>query len=172
MRASLSIAVGMTACLASLAVADPSPVRQTGPATVGGFVLQVAAAVDGEPRTLQQARVTLLHFGSNLQFDPSAPLTEAFVARLAADLGVSIQPSQIPSTQVSQGRSTAIAGLMALAAERRNTDGDPLPVECLSSTNRGVCVNCCKGTGATASDCAHFCHSNVPPSPSNPEPQP
>jgi hypothetical protein len=172
MRLSLAIAVGMTACLASLAVADPSPVRQTGPTTVGGFVRQVAAAVDGEPRTLEQARVTLLHLGSNLQFDPSAPLTEAFVARLAADMGVSIQPSQMPSTEVSTGRSTAIAGLLALAAERRSTDGDPLPVECLTSANRGVCVNCCKATGAASSDCAHFCHSNVPPSPSNPEPQP
>jgi hypothetical protein len=139
---------------------------------VGGFVCQVAAAVDGEPRTLELARATLQHLGSNLRFDPSAPLTEAFVARLAADLGVSIQPSQMPATEVTPGRSTAIAGLLALAAERRHTDGDPLPAECLISANRGVCVNCCKETGSTASDCAHFCQSNVPPSPSDPEPRP
>ena len=172
MRALFAVAVGMTACLSSLTMAAPGAVQQGAPVTVGGFVRQVAAAVDGEPRSLDQARVTLLRLGSKLQFDPAAPLTEAFVASLAADLGVAVQPSQMPATQVTPARSTAMAGLLALAAERRHTTGDPLPVECLSSDNRGVCVNCCKATGAAASDCSHFCHSNVPPVPSNPEPQP
>ena len=172
MKASLSIAVGMTACFASLAVAAPSPVRQSGPATVGGFVRQVAAAVDGEPRTLEQARGTLVRLGSSLRFEPTAPLTEAFVASLAADLGVAIQPSQTPSTQITPARSATIAGMLAMATDRHRSDGDPLPVECLSSQNRGSCVNCCKATGAEASACAHFCHANVPPSPSDPEPQP
>ena len=171
MRVSLSIAAGVTACIASLAMAAPNPV-QSAPATVGGFVRQVAAAADGEPRTLEQARVTLVRLGSNVRFDPTAPLTEAFVASLAASLGVPIEPSRMPASQISPARSTAIAGLLALAAERRHTSGDPLPTQCLSSDNRGACVNCCKDTGAAASDCSHFCQANSPPPVSDPEPQP
>jgi hypothetical protein len=172
MRASFAAAVGMTVCLSSLATAAPGPAPQSAPVTVGSFVRQVAAAVDGETRTLDQARDTLLRLGLKLQFDPAAPLTEAFVAGLAADLGVAVQPSQAPATQITPARASAMAGLLALSANRSHGGGDPLPTECLSSVNRGNCVNCCKATGAAATDCAHFCHANVPTPPSSPEPQP
>jgi len=172
MRSSFLTAAGMTACLASLAVAAPDSARPNAPATVGTFVRQVAAAVAGEPRTLDEARSTLLQLGSNQAFDPAAPLTEGFVAALAADLGVAIQTSRTPSNQITPAHAIALAGVLGLSAERKTTSGDPLPTQCLSSQNRGVCVNCCKATGATASDCAHFCHSNVPPPTSTPEPQP
>ena len=71
------------------------------------------------------------------------------------------------------GVSNAIVGRLAAFLEAKpvyTTDG--LPTSCLSSTNRGACVNCCKEAGAAANQCAHFCQSNVSPPVSDPEPQP
>lgn len=164
--------MGIALCLATLAQAapgGPSPAATT----VGQFIAQLAAAVEGEPQTVSSAQATLRRLGSKGEIDPSAALTEGFVTRLAADLGVAMVPGSNPSTPVSSVRSTAIAGHLAATLEARPvfTD-DGLPNECLSSANRGTCVNCCKDAGGQANQCAHFCHSNVPPRPSDEQPQP
>jgi hypothetical protein len=165
--------LGIALCVASLAQAAPAGNASQGAATVGQFITVLATAVSGEPQTIRSAQDTLRRLGSTGEFDPSAALTETFVTRLAADLGVDVTPGPNGSAPVSAVRSTAIAGRLAIAIEARPlyTD-DGLPAACLTSVNRGECVNCCKDSGAAANLCSHFCHSNVPTPPSDPEPQP
>jgi hypothetical protein len=166
--------MGIALCVATLAQAAPAgSASQQQAATVGQFIANLAAAVTGEPQTMRSAQDTLRRLGSSGDFNPSAALTEGFVTRMAADLGVSVTPGSDPSTPVSAVRSNAIVGRLAAFLEAKpvyTTDG--LPTSCLSSTNRGACVNCCKEAGAAANQCAHFCQSNVSPPVSDPEPQP
>ncbi|HET8947358.1 MAG TPA: hypothetical protein VFQ07_10275 [Candidatus Polarisedimenticolia bacterium] len=165
--------MGIALCVATLAQAAPGGPHTQQAATVGQFIATLASAVTGEPQTIRAAQDTLRRLGSTGEFDPSAALTEGFVTRMAAELGVSLTPGSNASTPVSAVRSTAIVGRLAAALEAKpvfSTDG--LPTACLSSSNRGECVNCCKETGAAANECAHFCHSNVPPPPSDNEPEP
>jgi len=165
--------LGIALCVASLAQAAPGGPKTQQAETVGQFIANLAAAVTGEPQTIRAAQDTLRRLGSTGQFDPSAALTEGFVARMASDLGVNMAPGSNASTPVSPARSTAIVGRLAAFLEAKpvyTTDG--LPNSCLSSSNRGECVNCCKDAGGQANQCAHFCHSNVPPPPSDGEPQP
>jgi hypothetical protein len=166
--------LGIALCVATLAQAAPAgSASQQQAATVGQFIANLAAAVTGEPQTLRSAQDTLRRLGSSGDFNPSAALTEGFVTRMATELGVSVTPGSEPSTTVSAARSNAIVGRLAAFLEAKpvyTTDG--LPTGCLSSENRGSCVNCCKEAGAPANQCAHFCQSNVPPPPSDGEPQP
>jgi hypothetical protein len=165
--------MGIALCVATLAQAAPGGKATPAASTVGEFIAQLGSAIQGEPQTFHSAQATLRRLGATGEFDPSAALTEGFVTRFAADLGVNTTPGSNPSAPVSAVRSTAIAGRLATALEARPNFGtEGLPTACLNSANRGACVNCCKETGATASQCAHFCHSNVPPSPSDGEPNP
>jgi hypothetical protein len=168
--------IGIALCVATLAQAGTrvnDPRTPAAPATVGAFIMQVATAVEGEPRTLDAAQATLRRLGAHGAFDPSTQLTEAFVVRLAADLGVAMTPTSNPGAPVSTVRSAAVAGhLGAIFEGRPPFVTDALPTACLTSVNRGACVNCCKETGAPANACAHFCQSNVPPGPSDVEPNP
>ncbi|HEV8200247.1 MAG TPA: hypothetical protein VGS03_09515 [Candidatus Polarisedimenticolia bacterium] len=163
--------LGIALCVASLAQAAPGKAQQA--ETVGQFIANLAAAVTGEPQTLRSAQDTMRRLGSTGDFNASAALTEGFVARMANELGVNMTPGANASTPVSPARSTAIVGRLAAYLEAKPiymTDG--LPTQCLSSSNRGECVNCCKETGAPANQCAHFCVSNIPSPPSEDEPQP
>ena len=165
--------MGIALCVASLAQAAPAGPRTQQAQTVGQFIANLAAAVTGEPQTIRSAQDTLRRLGSTGDFNASAALTEGFVVRMASDLGVNIAPGSNASTTVSPAQSTAIVGRLAAYLEAKpvyTTDG--LPNACLSSSNRGECVNCCKDAGGQANQCAHFCHSNVPPPPSDGEPQP
>jgi hypothetical protein len=166
--------LGIALCLATLAQAAPGGnASQQQAATVGQFIANLAAAVTGEPQTIRSAQEALRRLGSSGDFNPSAALTEGFVTRMAADLGVSVIPGSDPSAPVSPARSNAIVGRMASYLEAKPVfTGDGLPTACLSSANRGACVNCCKEAGAETNQCAHFCQSNVPPPPSEGEPQP
>jgi len=165
--------MGIALCVATLAQAAPGGNATPAATTVGLFVTQLAAAVEGEPQTFRSAQATLRRLGATGDFNASAVLTEGFVTRMAGDLGINVTPGTSPAATVSAVRSTAIAGRLATYLEARpnfNTEG--LPTACLSSENRGACVNCCKETGASANACAHFCQSNVPPPPSDGEPTP
>jgi hypothetical protein len=165
--------MGIALCVATLAQAAPIGKATPAASTVGEFIAQLGSALKGEPQTFRSAQDTLRRLGSTGEFDPSAALTEGFVTRLAADLGVPVTPGSGSSTPVSSVRSVAIVGRLATALEARPHFGDEgLPTACLSSENRGVCVNCCKETGAAANECAHFCHLNVTPPPSDDEPNP
>jgi hypothetical protein len=165
--------MGIALCVASLAQAAPGANATPAATTVGLFVTQLAAAVEGEPQTFRSAQATLRRLGATGDFNPSAALTEGFITRMATDLGINVTSGANPGTPVSAIRSTAIAGRLATYLEARPTyDTEGLPTQCLSSSNRGECVNCCKATGALASQCAHFCVSNIPPRPSEEEPNP
>lgn len=176
MRKTTTTLLGIALCMATLAQAGTrvNDLRSpAAPATVGAFIMQVATAVDGEPRTLEAAQASLRRLGAHGAFDPSAQLTEAFVVRLAADLGVAVTPTSNPGAPVSNVRSAAVAGHLGAIFEGRPVFAtDSLPTACLASANRGACVNCCKDAGAAANTCAHFCQNNVPPGPSDVEPQP
>lgn len=164
--------MGIALCVATLAQAAPGGNATPAATTVGLFVTQLAAAVEGEPQTFRSAQATLRRLGATGDFNPSAALTEGFVTRMAADLGVNVTGSS-PATPVSAVRSAAIAGRLATFLEARpNFNDEGLPTACLNSANRGECVNCCKDTGANANSCAHFCVSNLPPHASEGEPAP
>ena len=176
MRRTTTSLIGIAICAATLAQAASRGKQPPTPTTVGTFMVQVATAIDGQPRTLDAARETLRRLGATGAFDASATLTEGAVARLVTDLGVAMGSTGNANAPVSAVRSAAVAGHLGAVLEgRRATSTDQLPTACLSSANRGECVNCCKDSGAPANACAHFCHSNVPGCPSPPcdgEPNP
>lgn len=164
--------IGIALCTATLAQAATRGNEPRTPTTVGTFMVQVATAIDGQPRTLDAARETLRRLGAGGAFDASATLTEGVVARLVADLGVAMGQTGNPAAPVSAVRSAAVASHLGAVLEGRGIFTDQLPTACLSSANRGACVNCCKEAGAAANLCAHFCHANVPPPVSDEEPNP
>lgn len=172
MRRMTASLIGIALCTATLAQAATRGSEPRTPATVGTFMVQVATAIDGQPRTFDAARETLRRLGVGGAFDASATLTEDVVARLVADLGVAMSRTGNPSAPVSAVRSAAVASHLGSVLEARGIFTDELPTACLSSENRGACVNCCKETGVAASQCAHFCHANVPPPVSEEEPNP
>ena len=140
--------------------------------TVGDFLARVAVLASQQQRgeSSDAARVFELTAG----LDRSEPLTYGGISRIAADLGVSVTPHAVPTAPVSAERASTIAGLLAssFAVGGVATPGEP-PNECLSSDNRGVCVDCCKAaTGLTGQYCGRFCHANVSPPPSPGEPAP
>lgn len=165
--------IGIALSAATLAqAASGGNTTPSKPATVGAFMVQVATAIDGQPRSLEAARETLRRLGATGAFDASATLTEGVVARLVTDLGVASTPTANPGAPVSTTRSAAVASRIGAVLEVRSFGSDSLPTSCLSSLNRGYCVNCCKDSGAPANRCADFCHANVPPGPSEEEPNP
>jgi hypothetical protein len=80
-----------------------------------------------------------------------------------------------PMSPVSAEGASAIAGVIAMGYAAHGAAGsveDP-PNQCLSSENRGSCVDCCKAAaGASGQYCGRFCHANVAPPPSPGEPTP
>ncbi len=143
--------------------------------TVGEFATQVARALGQEVAGQKEAVESLRGMGVNFDADLAAPLNEAAVARMAADLGIAMAPPADPAGTVSAAKSGQIAAAFGAAhlESRPVTSQEPPPTECLSSANRGACVNCCKSaSGLGGQYCGHFCHANVAPPPSPGEPVP
>jgi hypothetical protein len=163
-----AIAVGVLGA-ASVMAADGVVDR----ATVGGFAGQLAWALGADSATFKLAKASLRAQGVKGDLDASAPLTAGIAARVAADLGIKVAAPSDPASPVSARQAATLAGyigLMSLGAE--STSVEP-PNQCLSSENRGSCVDCCKeATGEKGQYCGRFCHANVSPPPSPDEPQP
>ena len=160
--------------LAGAGAAGPSDAAKQ--MTVGEFLKKVAVAVGEQPRDARaaseaQKQRTLAAGG---EYDASAPLTFGIAARIAADLGVTVVSPGESTRLVSPAQAGLIASYIgANSAEAGVSTLTTPPDQCLSSANRGVCVDCCKSaTGLTGKFCGQYCHANVPPPPSPGEPQP
>jgi hypothetical protein len=143
-------------------------------ATVGGFALRVSSLTSGQSAETGDVTTVMKRFGLPEGLDAGSPLTYGEIARIAASLGVAIAPEPNPSGPVSQDLSRAIAGLLSAAYAGHGAPAtDEPPAQCLTSDNRGTCVDCCKAaTNSTGQYCGRFCHANVTPPPSPGEPQP
>jgi hypothetical protein len=145
--------------------------------------VKVATALGYATPDSKAAAEALKGRGVNLVADMSATLTEGEAARIMADLGMSVTAPTNPGATVSISKAGFLAGTIGSAnLESINPEVD-LPSECLSSINRGNCVNCCKaavgqllnGQGNlrdAGKECSKFCKANVPPPPSPEEPAP
>ena len=164
---------------AALSVAVFAAAGQAGKApaleTVGGFAMKVAVAFGADVTDQTTAVASLKALGVSVGEDASAPLTEKRAAQILADLGLQVVPPANPDKAVTVGMANVMATRVGLTASRKS--GLPeanLPTECLSSSNRGQCVECCKaatqcGTSTGTFECnacARFCKANVPPPPS------
>jgi hypothetical protein len=146
------------------------------PATVGQFVKRLAVATQTQPSTTKASNGAATRtVAAWADLDPNSPLTYGTVYRIAADLGVQVAPPANPNAVVSSAQAGVIAGLISTS---RGATGvaipvDDVPSQCLSSDNRGKCVDCCKqASGDGGQFCGRFCHQNVPPPPSPGEPTP
>ena len=155
--------------------AAPDAGAPKGNATVGEFVTKGAQASGHEVTTPKAAVEALRGRGVSLAVDLSSPLTSATVARIAADLGVRIVQSATPEAVVSQGLAGQLATALGAAMDSQVVGAPPEnpPSHCLTSVERGTCVNCCKdASGLTGKFCGRYCHANVPPPISPEEPMP
>ena len=175
----LALCAGLTVA----AYAAPGTSANAGKATVGEFAVKVATALGYTTPDSKTAVEALKGRGVNLVADMSATLTEGEAARIMADLGMSVTAPANPGAAVSTSKAGFLAGTIGAAhLESINPDVDP-PTQCLSSVDRGTCVNCCKtavgplpdsghGTRDAGKECSKFCKANVPPNPSPEEPAP
>jgi len=181
----LALCAGLTVAVFA---ASGTPAKKS-QVTVGEFAVKVASALGYEARDQRGAQDTLRSLGVDLAADLNAPLTEGAVARIMADLGVSVQAPATPDTPVSASKAGFLAGTIreigGFSTEDGNEPPQPInpPATCLQQVNRGACVNCCKtavgplinhqGNPRDAGkECSKFCKNNVPPPPSDEEPQP
>lgn len=175
MRNRAFMVLAASACLVLAAYAGPSTPAKAGKETVGSFAVRVANAM-GETVTSPQAAATKLRArGVNLSNDLSATLTEGEAARIVGDLGVKVVAPADPSATVSSTKAGTLAGVIAASTEALVTPADlSLPNQCLSSVDRGHCVDCCiaavgplpdsgGGTRTAGKECSKFCAANVPP---------
>ena len=104
------------------------------------------------------------------------------MARFATELGIGTVPPADPNTKVTAPRAGALASLMASSfVERSFPASIEVPTQCLLSENHGQCVGCCKaaigeipdefGNLSAGKVCSRFCKTNVPPGPSDSEPE-
>jgi hypothetical protein len=172
----LALSVGLVAA----AYAAPAAPAKTG-TTVGEFAVRIATALGTEEPNAIKAADALRSRGVDLSADLSATLTEGTVARIMADLGMKVSAPANPSTPVPDSKAGYLAGVIGTQAMASGISIDTgLPAQCLSSVDRGTCVECCKvatGCGKPPAPfdcnvCAKFCHNNVPPPPSDQEPAP
>jgi hypothetical protein len=163
----VTLAVTALCVSGALAAANKSATSKMS-VTVGEFATQVARALGQEVAGQKEAVESLRGMGVNLGADLGAPLNEAAVARMAADLGIVMAPPADPEGTVSAAKSGQIAAAFGAAHLESKPIGSqaPPPTQCLSSANRGACVNCCKTAGLGGQYCGHFCHANVAPPPS------
>lgn len=180
----LALCAGLTVAVFA---ASGTPAKKS-QVTVGEFAVKVASALGYEGRDQSGAQATLRGLGVNLAADLNAPLTEGAVARIMADLGVSVKAPAAPNTPVSAAKAGFLAGTIRERGSFSTEDGqeppqpiDP-PTECLSSVDRGTCVNCCKDAVGqltnhqgnprdAGKECSKFCKDNVPPPISDEEPE-
>src|SRR5262245_45475221 len=135
----LALCAGLSA---SAAIAGTS--AKAAKTTVGDFAVQVATALGDATPDAQKAAAALRSRGVKLSADLGATLTEGEAARIMADLGVSVAAPAEPSTPVSSVKAAVLAGMMMTNATAARTVNDGLPAGCLTSRNRGQCVECCK----------------------------
>jgi hypothetical protein len=171
----VALAVSAVLTVAVFAAAGSSSVKSSS-VTVGDFAAQVAVALGYEVPNQKAAVDALRNRGVNLTVDLNTQLTDGQVARMMSDLGIQVAAPTNPASPVSQASASIFASTIgstdSLAAPSTESTVPP-PTQCLSSADRGTCVNCCKdSTGLTGKYCGHFCHANVPPPPSPTEPTP
>jgi len=175
----LALCAGLTVA----AYAVPGTSATAGKATVGEFAVKVAIALGYTTPDSKSAAAALKGRGVNLVADMSATLTEGEAARIMADLGMNVIAPVNPGAAVSASKAGFLAGTIGSVNLESISPATELPDQCLSSVNRGACVNCCKAiVGQLLNDqgnlrdagkeCGHFCHANVPPPPSPEEPTP
>jgi len=174
MTKKLLLVLALSAGVAVAAFAAPGAPVAAGKATVGEFAVKVAGALGLDASDAKAAASALKSRGVTFAADLSATLTEGEAARIMSDLGVAVVAPANPGTPVSTARAGSLVGSIPASASIEGiSPEDEGPTQCLSSVDRGTCVNCCKtATGQTGKFCGHYCHANVPPPPSPEEPTP
>lgn len=174
MTKKLLLVLALCAGVAVAAFAAPGAPVAAGKATVGEFAVKVATALGYDATDAKSAASALKGRGVTFAADLSATLTEGEAARIMSDLGVAVVAPVNPGAAVNAGRvGSLVAAIPPSASVEGISPADEGPTECLSSVDRGTCVNCCKAaTGLTGKFCGHYCHANVPPPPSPEEPTP
>ena len=168
----LGIGLVLLALVAAPLVAAPSaPETRT---TVGKFATDLVVALGREAHDMDAVRAAFKSLGAPSTFDPSATLTDGMASRMASDLGIVVAAPRNPEAAVSPARASAlVASISSMHVEKSGISADEGPTQCLSSENRGACVNCCKeASGLGGQFCGHYCHANVPPPVSPEEPVP
>jgi hypothetical protein len=173
------------ACIGTIGIDASAREPAPGHATVGEFVTRLAVALEQDGRNVESSYQALERLGVRLAVDAAAPLTDGIVARIASGLGVGIVAPADPAATVSAPRAGVLAGLIGtgFVESRAGAASIEPPAECLRSINRGQCVECCKeAVGQVPNkqgnlrdpgrECSKFCRNNVPPPPSDEEPQP
>ena len=181
MKTKALVVLALSAALVAAAYAAPAAPAKTGKTTVGEFAVRLATAFGTEEPNANKAAEALKARGVDLSADLSATLTEGTVAKIMADLGMKVSAPANPNTPVSDAKAGYLAGLIGTQALGSGISlENGLPNQCLSSKNRGQCVECCKaatlcGPPPAAFDCntcSKFCKNNAPPNPSDEEPAP
>jgi len=173
----LALSIGLVAA----AYAAPTAPAKTGKTTVGEFAVRIATVLGTEEPNASRAAEALKARGVDLSADLSATLTEGTVARIMADLGMKVSAPANPNTPISDAKAGFLAGVIGTQALGTGISLETgLPNQCLTSRNRGQCVECCKaatlcGPPPAAFDCntcSKFCKNNNPGGPSDEEPAP
>jgi hypothetical protein len=175
MMKKLLLVLALLAGVAVAAFAAPGAPAPVGKETVGEFALKVADALGLDPKDATAAVGALKQRGVTFAADLSATLTEGEAVRVLSDLGMTVVAPVNPGAAVSSVRATSMVAAIPPSAnlERSLPSEDEGPTQCLTSADRGTCVNCCKdASGLTGKFCGRFCHANVPPPVSPGEPQP
>lgn len=174
MTKKLLLVLALSAGVAVAAFAAPGAPAAPAKATVGEFAVKVAGALGLEATDAKAAATALKGRGVTFAADLSATLTEGEAARIMADLGVAVVAPANPAAPLSAARAgSLVASIPTSASIEGISPQDEGPTQCLSSVDRGTCVNCCKtATGLTGKYCGHYCHANVAPPPSPGEPTP
>jgi hypothetical protein len=166
--------IGILAAL-SVGISGAAYSSDSGPATVAQFLNRLAAQVKAQPSEANGSKAAAKPAPVWADLNSTAPLTYGTVSRIAADLGVQVAPPANPDAVVTSAQAGAIASLITALRTSASVElpADDVPNQCLSSANRGACVDCCKlASGLGGQFCGRFCHANVPPPPSPGEPQP
>lgn len=183
MKTKALVVLALSAALVAAAYAAPAAPAKTGKTTVGEFAVKIATAFGTEEPNANKAAEGLKARGVDLSANLGATLTEGTVARIMSDLGMKVTAPANPNEPVSEAKAGFLAGLIATNSLGAGISMEAaLPQQCLSSQNRGQCVECCKaatacgnpedGAPITCNLCAKFCHNNVPPPVSDEEPAP
>ena len=165
------LAIGLTAGISGTAYSSESDA-----ATVGQFLKRLAVETQVHASTTQApSSAATRKAAAWADLNSSSPLTYGAVYRIAAGLGVQVAPPANPDAVVNSAQAGVIAGLISASREVTGVavPADGIPSQCLTSDNRGKCVDCCKeASGDGGQFCGRFCHANVPPPPSPGEPTP
>ena len=173
MTKKLLLVLALCAGVTVAAFAAPGAPVAVGKATVGEFAVKVANALGLDATDAKTAATALKGRGVSFAADLSATLTEGEAARIMSDLGMAVVTPANPAATVSTARAGSLAAAIPPSALESIVPADSGPTQCLSSVDRGTCVNCCKtAPGETGKFCGHYCHANVPPPPSPGEPTP